>query len=168
MRLWDSIMFKPLGAAFAATLALLGCAVERAQVGASGDQVIATYGAPSRVVALATGSRLQYSRQPAGQAAVMVDLDGAGKVVSVRQVLNAKDFERIGMGQWTRETTERELGRPAYIRQVANWTGDILVYRWRDAGVDMLLYVHLDAGNVVQQVGQGMEYRVVRQPGRDD
>jgi hypothetical protein len=161
-------MLKPFFAALTATAFLAGCAVERARIGASAGEVIATYGAPSRVVALPTGSRLQYSRQPSGQAAVMLDLDGAGKVVSVRQVLNAKDFERIVVGQWTRETTERELGRPAFVRHVANWTGDILVYRWQDAGTDLLLYVHLDPGNRVQQVSQGMEYREGREPRRDN
>ncbi len=121
-------MLKPLLTALATTLTLLGCAVERARIGASSEEVVATYGPPSRTVALHTGSRLQYSRQPYGQAAVMLDLDRAGTVVSVRQVLSANAFERIAVGEWTRETTERELSHPAYIRHVAHWTGDILVY----------------------------------------
>jgi hypothetical protein len=160
-------MFKLLFTALATLGMLSGCAVENASIGASRSEVIATYGAPSRTAQLATGTRLQYSRQPYGQTAVMVDLDAADKVSSVRQVLNPSDFARVELGQWTRETTEREFGRPAFIRHFANWTGNVLVYRWLDYGTDMLFYVHLDPRNVVQQVGQGMEFKEVREPKMD-
>ena len=63
-----------------------GCAMQLVQPGASREDVVSRYGTPSRVVALAAGTRLQYSRQPAGQSAVMVDLDAAGRVASVREV----------------------------------------------------------------------------------
>jgi hypothetical protein len=149
-----------LGAALAAiVMGLSACAVvEWVPLGTPQAAVIERYGAPSRVVPLPSGTRLQYTRQPMGQTAVMVDLDAAGQVVSVRQVLNANDFARIEVGQWTRETTEREFGRPAWVNHVASWTGDILTYRWRDGSIDMLYYVYLDPGNVVQKVGQGMEF----------
>lgn len=145
----------------AAVLALLlgACAVvEWVPLGTDRNAVIERYGAPSRVVPLPSGTRLQYTRQPMGQTAVMVDLDAAGKVVAVRQVLNPNDFARIEVGQWTRETTEREFGRPAWVNHVASWTGDILTYRWRDGSTDMLYYVYLDPQGVVQRVGQGMEF----------
>jgi hypothetical protein len=60
--------------------------------------------------------------------------------------------------------TEREFGRPAMVNRVASWTGDILTYRWRDGTADMFYYVYLDPGNIVQRVGQGMEFRDVREP----
>jgi hypothetical protein len=159
----DVIMLRLLWISLAISLFLAGCAVEKTQLGTSKDEVVAQYGAPSRTVPLANGSRLQYSRQPMGQTAVMVDLDAAGKVVSVRQVLTANDFARIEVGIWTRELTEQEFGRPAYISHVANWRGDILTYRWQHHGSDMLFYVHLDANNIVQQVGQAFEYREPRE-----
>lgn len=141
-------------------LMLAGCAVESVRPGASSDEVIKQYGAPSRTVTLASGTRLQYSQQPAGQSAIMVDLDSAGRVVSVRQVLNSTDFSRIVVGQWTRGDVEREFGRPAVVNHVYSWPGDIMTYRWRDTvGTDMFYWMYLDGNNVVQRVGQGMEFR---------
>ena len=151
----------------AAIMALMlgGCAVQSIAPGATREEALARYGTPSREVPLASGSRLQYSRQPAGQSAFMVDLDAAGRVVSAREVLNPAGFSRVVPGQWTRADAEREFGRPASIDRVATWPGDILTYRWRDAGFDMFFWVYLDAGNVVQRTGQGME---IRNKGHDD
>jgi hypothetical protein len=158
-------MFKLPLIALAAAIAVWGCAVELVALGTPRDQVLAKYGAPTRVVPIATGTRLQYSRQPVGQTAIMVDLDAANRVVSVRQVLNENDFARVAVGQWTREMAEREFGRPAFTSQVASWTGDILVYRWLDLSrTDMFFYFYLDPNNVVQKVGQGMEFRDIREP----
>lgn len=147
-----------LPAAVTAALALGGCAVGSVQPGDSGEAVTARYGTPSRVVPLTTGSRLQYSRQPAGQSAFMVDLDASGRVTAAREVMNPANFVRVVPGQWTREDTERELGRPASIDHVASWPGDILTYRWLDADQPMYFSVYLDARNRVQRVGQGMEF----------
>lgn len=141
----------------AAALLVTACATP-VQPGMSRQEVIAHYGTPSRTLALGAGERLQYSRQPAGQSAVMVDLDAAGKVVSARQVLTSSEFARIEPGTWTREDVEREFGRPALVDRVASWPGDILTYRWRDNVQDMFFWVYLDAGNVVRRTGQGMEF----------
>jgi hypothetical protein len=161
----EPIMLKTLLASVGLTLALLGCAVEMVPLGTAQSDVIAKYGAPTRVVPIATGTRLQYSRQPAGRTAVMVDLDAAGRVASVRQVLNETDFARIVVGQWTRDIAEREFGRPSFVNHVASWKGDILTYRWFDLGrTEMFYYIYLDPNNTVQQVGQGMEFRDAREP----
>lgn len=141
----------------AAALLLAGCAFTPVTPGMSRDDVMASYGTPTRVVAIRSGTRLQYSAQPAGQSVVMVDLDAAGKVVSVRQVMTLKELSKIEPGKWTREDVEREFGRPATIDRVASWSGDIMTYRWRDALQDMFYWVYLDAGNRVQRTGQGME-----------
>jgi hypothetical protein len=148
------------GAVLAVLLVLAaGCATS-VQPGMSREQVLASYGTPTRTVPLASGTRLQYSAQPAGQWAIMVDLDAAGKVVSSRQVLNLQDFSRIEVDKWTRADVEREFGRPAKIDGVISWPGDIMTYRWRDGVQDMFFFVYLDAGNVVRRVGQGMEFPV--------
>ena len=155
-------MLKPTCSFIAAALLTLaaGCAVQSVQPGATREEVMARYGAPSMVVPLASGTRLQYSRQPAGQTATMVDLDAAGRVVSVRQVLNPADFSRVVVDQWTRADTEREFGRPASIDRIGTWSGDILTYRWRDAAsFDMYFWVYLDASNVVRRTGQGMDIK---------
>jgi hypothetical protein len=153
-------MLKTRFSAASAALALLftsGCAMQSIQPGSPQEEVISRYGQPSNVVPLASGTRLQYSGQPAGPYAYMVDLDSSNRVVSRRQVMNPSDFARVLPGQWTRQDVERELGRPASIDHVASWRGDIMTYRWRDGSQPMFFYVYLDAGNVVQRTGQGME-----------
>lgn len=154
----------PTGLSLAASVLLVaGCALTSVQPGMSREEVMARYGTPSRILPLGAGTRLQYSRQPAGQSVVIVDLDAAGKVVAARQVLTPGEFSRIKPGQWTREDVEREFGRPASVDRVASWPGDILTYRWRESNLqDMFFWVYLDASGVVQRTGQGMEIPVDR------
>jgi len=147
----------------ASVLLMAGCALTGVQPGMSREGVIARYGTPSRILPLEAGTRLQYSRQPAGQSVVIVDLDTAGKVVAARQVLTPGEFSKIQPGQWTRDDVERMFGRPASVDRVASWPGDILTYRWRENNLqDMFFWVYLDAGGVVQRTGQGMEISVDR------
>ena len=153
-------IFKTLASLAAAAALMAGCAFTPVQPGMSREQVMASYGTPTRVVPLPAGTRLQYSRQPAGQSAVMVDLDAAGKVVAVREVMKLQEFLRIEPGQWTRDDVEREFGPPARIDKVTSWSGDIMNYRWRDNVQDMFFWVYLDAGNRVQRTGQGIELPV--------
>jgi len=143
--------------AFVAALLMAGCAVTAVRPGMSREEVIAHYGTPSRVLPLGTGTRLQYSAQPAGQTAVMVDLDAAGKLVAARQVLTLDEFSKIEVGKWRREDVEREFGRPATVDRVGSWHGDVMTYRWLDLDVSKYFWVYLDAGNVVRRTSQGME-----------
>lgn len=143
----------------ACTLVLTGCAVESLQLGTPRDEVLKKFGNPTATVNLTSGTRLQYSQQPEGQRAVMVDVDAGDRVVSVRQVLNPVNFSRVEVGKWTRQDIEREFSRPARIDHVANWQGDILTYRWLDGGQNMLFSVYLDVNNVAQSVGQREEKR---------
>ena len=129
------------------------------------DAVLAKLGAPTRTVALPDGGeRLQYSTQPFGQQAWMVDLDAGGRLVRARQTLTATDFHRIEPGRWTRADVEREFGPPGTVDRVASWNGPIMTYRWYD-GVDMFYWVYLDANDVVRRAHPGMEHRNV--PERD-
>ena len=151
--------------AFTALIALAGCAFQNVAPGTSRADVLATYGKPTREVPLAAGSRLQYSRLPSGQTAVMVDLDAAGRVVSSRQVLQSTEFARIGLGQWSRSDVEREFGPPFTVDRVASWPGDIMTYTFREGGIDLYFYVYLDAAQIAQRTGQGMDTR--REPTHD-
>ncbi len=154
------IVLKVILSVVSAALILAGCAaVESVPLGTARDEVVKQYGTPTRTVTLATGTRLQYSRQPLGRSAVMVGLDAAGRVTSVRQVLNSTDFSRVVVGQWTRDDVEREFGKPAFVSHVGSWKGDIMTYRWRDAGSDMLFWIYLDPGQVAQRVGQTEEFK---------
>lgn len=140
-----------------AACVLGGCAMTSVKPGMTREEVIAGYGKPSAIVPISTGTRLQYSRQPRGQSVVMVDLDASGKVVSAKEVLTPAEFTKVEVGKWTRRDTEREFGPPASVDHVASWSGDIMTYRWRDAVTDMFFFVYLDAAQVVQRTGQGME-----------
>lgn len=121
--------------------------------------VVERMGPPHRVVPLPAGERLQYSLQPLGHFAWMIDLDAAGRVVQARQVLTEGNFNRIEPGKWTREDVEREFGRPAWVDAVASWRGPIMTYRWRHVDrSDMFYWVYLDEGNVVRRAHPGMEF----------
>ncbi len=151
--------------AFTAALLLAACASPFGGAGlapgAPRDEVLARMGQPSRVVPLPNGAqRLQYSLQPAGQYAWMVDVDAAGRVMSARQVLEEREFNRIVPGQWTRADIEREFGPPARIDGVASWNGPVMTYRWRDLqGADMFYWVYLDQQGIVRRAHPGMEFR---------
>jgi hypothetical protein len=129
------------------------------------DAVIARSGAPTRVVPLpGGGERLQYSLQPTGREAWMVDVDAAGKVVRAYQALTLENFNRIQPG-WTRADIEREFGPPARIDRVASWRGPVWTWRWRDnANADMFYYVYFDESGIVRRAHQGMELRNFRIP----
>jgi hypothetical protein len=148
----------------AATAALLSaCVGPPLQAGASREEVVQRFGTPTRIVPLESGTRLLYSFQPAGQSAMVADLDRAGRLVSTRQVLTSQNFDRIGqvaIGKWTRADVENELGRPALVDRVGSWNGDILNYRWLDGTQAMMFYVYLDGNSVVERVGRGMEMRL--------
>lgn len=123
------------------------------------DAVLARMGRPTGVVPITGGERLQYSLQPFGQYAWMVDLDPSGKVVRARQVLNETDFNAIQPG-WTRVDVEREFGPPALMEGVASWNGPIMTYRWKDrVGTDMFYFVYLDAQGIVRRAHPGIEFR---------
>ena len=129
------------------------------QPGTPRQAVIEQMGQPSRVLAAAGGERLQYSLQPFGQRAWMVDLDASGRVLQSRQVLTDANFQRIEPGKWTRADVEREFGPPAWVDGVASWNGPVLTYRWRDmANSDMFYWVYLDERNVVRRAHPGMEF----------
>lgn len=137
-----------------------GCALHpfsAVKPGMTREEVIGRMGPPGAVVSIPQGTRLQYSGQPTGQFAFMVDLDASGRVLSVRQVLNARDFARIEPGKWTRDDVLREFGRPTLVDRVASWPGDILTYRWYDLQ-DLFYWVYLDSNQVVQRAHPGMEF----------
>lgn len=143
-------------AVLAGCVVLAGCAAP-IQSWASRDEVITRYGTPSAVVPLTSGTRLQYSTQPFGRSALMVDLDASGRVVRAKDVMNLKEFFKIGIGTWRRADVEREFGRPGSVDRVASWSGDILNYRWMDIDTPMFFWIYLDGNNVVQRTAQGFD-----------
>lgn len=156
-RLIDRIVRTLRSLLLGGVVVLAGCAAHPIQNGMERDAVITRMGVPTGVVSIAYGTRLQYSGQPANQQAWMVDLGPQGKVIQVRQVLQASEFARIEVGSWTRADVLREFGPPASIDRVASWPNDILTYRWRGSE-DMLYWVYLDEQQRVQRTEQGVEY----------
>lgn len=160
------MQYRPFAALALSALLLAGCAggslftsIADIPPGTPREQVVAQAGQPTRVVPLpGGGQRLQYSLQPMGRYAWMVDLDAAGKVVRARQVLTEAEFNRIQPG-WTRADVEREFGPPALIDGVASWNGPVMTYRWRDVGrSDMFYWVYLDPQGIVRRAHPGMEF----------
>jgi len=155
---------RRLLAAFATTLLLAGCGTSAynangLQPGATRQDALSRMGNPTRVVPIANGERMQYSEQPFGHYVWMVDLDAAGKVTGVRQVMSEAEFNRIRPGQWTRDDVEREFGPPAQVDGVASWNGPIYTYRWRDLDrADMFYWIYFDRQGVVQRAHRGMEF----------
>jgi hypothetical protein len=146
----------------AAAAVLAGCAHPWNSVnlppGTPRDEVIARAGPPLRVLPLANGGqRLQYTLQPTGQYAFMVDLDAGGRLVRSRQVLTAAEFNRIEVDRWTRGDVEREFGPPARIDGVWSWPGPVYTYRWYDHG-DMFYWVYFDAQDVVRRAHPGIDH----------
>jgi hypothetical protein len=124
------------------------------------DDVIAKMGRPTAIIPLQNnGERLQYSSQPYGRYAYMVDLDSSGKVVRAGQVLTEANFQLIRPGVWTRTDVEREFGPPAWVDRVTSFAGSVMTYRWRDtANADMFYYIYVDSDNVVRRAHPGIEW----------
>lgn len=151
-------LFSPIATAACVAFTLCACATSSpVQPGMSRAEVIARLGPPSHVLPLDGGTRLQYSHQPAGQQVFNADLDASGRVVQFRQMLVAQEFQRIGIGQWTRTDVEQAFGPPAFVEHAAHWAGDILTYRWSN-GQDMFYWIYLDANNVVRRAEPGVQY----------
>jgi hypothetical protein len=147
----------------AAALPLLLAACASVQPGMAREQVLSSWGQPTRTVALPDGQRLQYSQQPSGQRVFMVDLDAGGKVRSVRQVMTRSDFARIATdGSWTRADVEREFGPAPDNERVSSWDGPILSYRWREGMIDLYYWVYLDPAGVVRRAHEGVDWRNMR------
>ena len=126
--------------------------------GLSREVVLERLGPPTRRVAVpGGGERFQYSYQPVGRVAVMVDFDANGRVVSSRNVLTATDWARIVPGVWTGADVEREFGPPALVDRVSSWQGTVLNYRWSD-NANLFYWIYLDAQGMVQRAQQGMDF----------
>ena len=155
---------SPLRTASAALLAaalLAGCAGEptRLAMGSSREQTLRELGAPSAIYSLASGGeRLQYSRAPAGFEVNNVDLDASGRVVSVRQELDERLFDRTiqpGVGRWREADVLRTYGRPFEITQVSSFDGTIWTWRYKWQNSPRLLYIYVDPTGVVQRYHTG-------------
>lgn len=146
---------RPLAAVcLVAGLLMAGCATnpDRLQLGLSEAQVLQASGRPTARLALPDGgTRLLYSRQPAGQQVYNVDLNAQGQVVRRAQVLDEAAFAQVRLGHWTRDDILRTFGQPAEKSRVYAFNGDVWTYRYYQDGIDRLWHVHIDPQGVVRQ-----------------
>lgn len=145
-----------------ASVLLAGCAgmvSHSVPPGLAKQDVVARWGQPQAAYPLPNGGeRLQYSLQPLGRRAWMVDMDASGHVAGTRQVLSEEDFHRIVVGQWTRDDVQREFGPPAVIDRVGGWSGPVMTYRWTDPTyIDRSYSIYLDGNNIVRRAHPWLE-----------
>lgn len=138
----------------AAVLLLAGCVASiptQVQPGQPGDEVMRRVGAPTQRYALPDGSsRLEYARGPYGLETWMIDLDAAGRVKQVRQVLTEAEFATVLPGQ-TRDEVLRHIGRPGTVQGA--WQDRTLWY-WRyDNVLCRLFSVTLESDGRVRDAG---------------
>ena len=146
-----------------AVLGVAGCASnpDRVAAGASRDDVLRSYGAPTADIRTPGAERLQYSRQPAGQQVYNIDLNADGKVVSVTQAMTEAQFALVQPDVWRVADVERAFGKPALVGQVYSFKGDVWSYRYDYYGTKKQFHVFIDAQGLVRrtQVTEEIEVR---------
>ncbi len=134
---------------------LAGCAgmPERIAPGTPRAEIEDRLGMPSAVYPLADGTRLQYSRQPAGQQVYNLDLDAQGRLRRVDQVLDLAWLQRIEIDRWTQDDVLRLLGRPALVDRVARFDGWVWTYRYLEPfSLARLAHIHIDPQGTVRRM----------------
>ena len=122
-----------LGTLLACLLALGACdpqAISELQPGQSTEaDVRSKFGEPEAVWEGEAGNRIfEYNRQPSGHTNYMITLAPDGRLVSVEQVLNERNFAKVTPGM-PMEPIRRLLGKPAKITEY-ELKGEIH-YDWR-------------------------------------
>lgn len=151
-------------------LVLSGCALmpERLLPGTPRADIVQRLGAPTGEYPMPDGTRLQYSRQPAGQQVYNIDLDAQGRLRKVEQVLDIFWMQQnIALDRWTRDDVLRHMGRPALVERVWSFTGDIWTYRFLEQNNPRQAHVHIDPQGVVRKLVFTDERRMDDFPGRD-
>ena len=154
---------KPLRIVAAVTLAALlgGCAgygPGGVAPGQSEADVARSMGAPTGRYALSGGAtRLEYARGPYGRHTYMIDLDAAGRVARVEQVLNEANFLRVNPGM-TQSDLLLLLGRPGEVFGVR--LENAQVWSWRYPTNDCLWFqATVTPGGRVLDAGHGIDPR---------
>ena len=149
-----------------AAAGLAGCASEptRIQPGTTAAETLQRLGAPTgRYPLNGGGERLQYSRMPAGFEVTDIDVDAAGKVVSVTQVLNEARFGHdIKVNQWRQNDVTAFYGRPYEISRVSSFDGAVWTWRYKAVNERRMLYIYMDPTGVVRRYHTGDDLELDR------
>lgn len=130
-------------AALALAMLVSACAQpwQNYQAGADVSTVTARLGPPLEVYDLPNGGkRLMWPTQPLGETTTAADIDAAGKVVSVRQILDENEFYKAQMGTWTRKDVLLNFGRPEETAYFPLMKRQVWTYRYMEAGVWYMMY----------------------------
>jgi len=125
------------------TLLLAGCVQpwQQFQQGADESTVVAKLGAPREVYDLPNGGkRLMWPTQPMGETTTAADIDSAGKVVSVRQVLQPSEFYKAEIGKWTKSDVLVNFGRPEETSYYRLMKREVWTYRYLETNVWYMMY----------------------------
>ncbi len=145
---------------------LAACASDpvRIPMGAMRADAIAQAGPPTTIYLLPDGGeRLQYSRAPMGTEVTNVDTNAAGRVVSVRQVLDERYFsDTIQVDVWREADVLRTYGRPYEISRVSSFNGVIWSWRYRQINAPRFLHIYIDPQGVVRRYHVADDYTYER------
>ncbi|SDH77418.1 hypothetical protein [Paraburkholderia phenazinium] len=129
-------------ASFTALL-LAGCVQpwQQFQQGADESTIVAKLGAPREVYDLPNGGkRLMWPTQPMGETTTAADIDGSGKIVSVRQVLQPNEFYKAEIGKWTKSDVLVNFGRPEETSYFPLMKREVWTYRYLEDNVWYMMY----------------------------
>ncbi|MCY0387740.1 hypothetical protein OVY01_10935 [Robbsia sp. Bb-Pol-6] len=146
-----------LGSRVAALLlvgALGACAApwQRFTAGEDASRVTAALGSPKESYPLPDGGhRWLWPTRPFGETTTAADVDAAGRLVSIRQVLTNESFAQVVVGQWTREDVQRHFGLPEETAYYPLMRRAVWSYRYMDADVWYMLYhFYFDDAGIVR------------------
>jgi hypothetical protein len=158
------LRFSAFILAFVLVSVLAGCAVLNPpppSPGQSEADALRRFGQPTARYPMPDGvSRLEFATGPYGRETWMVDLDGSGRVIVARQVLNEAsfaDFQARAPGM-TRDELLRTLGRPGERRHGGRQGGE--VWSWRYPTNDCLWFqVSIGNDGLVRDGAYGIDWR---------
>jgi hypothetical protein len=75
-----------------------------------------------------------------GVTTVAADVDASGKILNVRQVLQAREFYRAEIGKWTREDVLINFGRPVQTAFFRRTQREVWSYRYVENNITHLLF----------------------------
>jgi hypothetical protein len=122
------------------------------QPGADASTVTSRLGPPREVYDLPNGGkRLMWPSQPLGETTIAADIDGAGKIINVRQVLDENEFYKAQIGTWTKKDVLVNFGRPEETSYFPLMKREVWTYRYMESNVWYMLYsFYFDDNGVVR------------------
>ncbi|MGF6774640.1 hypothetical protein P3T18_007160 [Paraburkholderia sp. GAS199] len=135
-------------------LALAGCAQpwQQFQQGQDESTIVAKLGTPRESYDLPNGGkRLMWPTQPMGETTTAADIDGSGKIVNVRQVLQPNEFYRMEIGKSTKSDVLVNFGRPVETMYFPLMKREVWTYRYLEDNVWYMMYsFYFDEQGVVR------------------